>query len=173
MEPSWFSRRMLLLGTMSTAFVAPEVLAAEPVPKGTVWEQLRFIDRNHAELSLADIPTRSVLLIVWASWCATCISEIKQIEATACKANRNRMQTVLVSHPQYWSQDCAWAQRQNLRSRILTLSPYTTPDDLQLALMTDRKTFTVPRNLVYDNVKGQVTRVVNTTSDWEQTVKSL
>ena len=173
MEPGWFGRRTLLLGAVSTAFVAPKAFAAKPAPSGAVWEQLRFIDRGHAELSLADIPARSVLLLVWASWCATCISEVKQLEAAACKANRNRMQAVLVSHPQYWSQDCAWAQRQNLRSQVLTLSPYTTPNDLQSALMTDRNTFAVPRNLVYDNVKGQVARVVNTTSDWDQIVRSL
>ena len=173
METSKLGRRGLLLGVGSAVCATSNAFAVSATPDRSVWERVRFVDNGVKEFGLSDISSQSVLLIVWGSWCAACLSEIKKVEALIAQVNQKRLTTLLVSHPRYWNEDSAWAQKHNVRSQMATLSPYTALEDLQLTLMKDRYVFEVPKNVIYNNVASRVIHVGNAAPDWVRLFREL
>lgn len=118
-----------------------------------------FEDPDGAPASLADFRGKTVLLNLWATWCAPCIAEMPTLDRLAAReADRLHVLTV--------SQDLdgrdkveAFFAKQGYRKLETWLDP-------QMALMTGLKADTLPTTILYDAQGREVWRVVGM-EDWE------
>lgn len=79
-----YSRRKVIAGGLTCAFIAGSAVAAQPraweaadIPPSTM---LPFEDRRGKKLSLADFRGRPLLLNIWATWCAPCVIELPALD---------------------------------------------------------------------------------------------
>src|SRR5262245_59740832 len=59
--------------------------------------QLTFVDRENKPLSLSDFAGKTVLLNIWATWCAPCREEMPNLDRIQSEFGGDKFQVVAVS----------------------------------------------------------------------------
>ena len=136
------SRRFVLGGL---AALAAHPAQAEP----DVWPAADMIDQTGAVFQLGSSAQRLTVVHVWAHWCAPCLAELPSLAALAGRLPASGTGVLLVSHPQNWAADVAYAQRKQLPFRLATLAPGA-PAWVRPALFEEHAgRYTVPRTLLF------------------------
>ena len=112
-----------------------------------LWRGVSFEDSNGRIFQLGQGSAPLTLITMWAHWCPACLSEMPSLTALS-NALGSQLDVLLVSHPEYWAQDQAAAQRRRLPHRMATLSSYNAPGVLEAALLHEGA-YTVPRSLLF------------------------
>jgi thiol-disulfide isomerase/thioredoxin len=81
------------LAPLARGEVAAFVVERQPVPAPA----LAFRDRDGREVSLADFRGKTVLLNLWATWCAPCRHEMPSLDRLQATAGGDRFAVVAVS----------------------------------------------------------------------------
>jgi thiol-disulfide isomerase/thioredoxin len=127
--------------------------AGEPAPA------TGFQDPDGAPASLADLRGKPVLLNLWATWCAPCVTEMPTLDRLAAR-EADRLQVLTVSQDLDGRQKVeAFFDKQGYRNLETWLDP-------QMALMAALKADTLPTTILYDSKGREVWRVVGM-EDWE------
>ena len=90
------------------------------------------------------------LVAMWAHWCPTCLAEMPALVSMAAGIGPN-VEVLLMSHPEYWAQDLAAAQKRRIPLRLVTPGPENTPGVVQAALLNGQGGYEVPRSLAFRN----------------------
>ena len=74
-----------------------EVAAFEPLAEPVDLSALAFTDREGASVTIADFAGRSVLLNLWATWCAPCRKEMPELQALRDEMGGDDFEVVALS----------------------------------------------------------------------------
>ena len=150
-----FTRRTLL-GALAGSGLAgagwPATAAARPAqaeradPMAALWTGIELQGQDGRTFQMRDLRRPATLLHLWAHWCAACLGEMASLAAAV--GRDTAVETVLVSHPQFWAADQAFARRHDLPFRLATLSAANDPGVAEAALL-EGGTFVVPRSLLF------------------------
>jgi thiol-disulfide isomerase/thioredoxin len=125
---------------------------------GTAAPSSPFEDPNGDEVSLADFAGKPLLLNLWATWCAPCVTEMPTLDALARREGK-RLNVLALS------QDREGAAKVGpffAKHGFKTLEPYLDPkSDMLFAAQAD----TLPTTIYYDARGKEVWRIVGT-EDW-------
>lgn len=135
------SRRAALGGLLA--------LAATPArAQGVPWAGIDLIDQTGAVFQLGGGP-RLTLVHIWAHWCAPCVAELPSLAALASRLPAQRTSVLLLSHPQNWAADVAYAQRRGLPFRMATLAPGAAPWVRPAVFEEHNGRYAVPRTVAF------------------------
>ena len=140
------ARRSFLALAVAAAAASAPARARTRLPEAAdngLWRGVSFEDQGGRTFQLGSGPALT-LVTMWAHWCPACLSEMPSL-ATLSAAMGGQLEVPLVSHPEYWAQDQAAAQRRRIPHRMATLSGYNAPGVLDAALLQDGA-YTVPRS---------------------------
>lgn len=118
-----------------------------PVPAFT------FQDESGQPVTLKDFQGRFVLLNLWATWCATCVSEMPSLESLQHRFDPSRFQVVALSVDR---SGLAAVRSFYRRHGISGLSPYLDPDSLSLDALDARF---LPTTLLIDPEGREIGRI--------------
>ena len=139
------ARRAILAGIFAGT-VASAALPARA--EGALWPNVDLIDANGATFQLGSMDARLTVVHIWAHWCAPCLAELPALAAVAQRIGP-RASVLLVSHPQNWAADVAYAQRRGLPFRVATLAPGAEPWVRPAVFEEHNGRYTVPRTLLF------------------------
>jgi thiol-disulfide isomerase/thioredoxin len=140
--------------------------AAEAVPAGR-------LDRSHAgapapaaafedprggKASLSDFRGRPLLVNLWATWCAPCVTELPTIDALAARED-GRLRILAISQD---NDGRAKVDRFFADHHFSALEPYI---DSKLGLMPELGADTLPTTILYDSDGREVWRMIGI-ADW-------
>jgi thiol-disulfide isomerase/thioredoxin len=124
---------------------------------GTPAPATRFQDPSGTLVSLADFRGKPLLVNLWATWCAPCITEMPMLDSLA--ARDSGLQVLVVS------QDLNGEEKVDAffdEHRFARLQPYVDPD---AQLSADLKVGTLPTTILYDGQGREVWRIIGI-EDW-------
>ena len=142
-------RSFLAMAAASVAAASRPAQARARLPEAAdtgLWRSVSFEDRDGRTFQLGSGPSLT-LVTMWAHWCPACLSEMPSLTALSAALGA-QLEVLLVSHPEYWAQDQAMAQRRHIPHRMATLSSYNAPGTLEAALLQDGA-YSVPRSLLF------------------------
>jgi thiol-disulfide isomerase/thioredoxin len=125
---------------------------------GTPMPPTIFQDPSGTDVTLADFKGKPLLLNLWATWCAPCITEMPTLDALAAR-DPDRLQVLVVS------QDLNGAEKVDAffeEHRFARLQPYVDPE---AQLSTDLKVTTLPTTILYDANGRELWRLIGI-EDW-------
>jgi thiol-disulfide isomerase/thioredoxin len=119
---------------------------------GTPAPDTPFLDPDGEQTSLQAFRGRPLLVNLWATWCAPCVTEMPSLDALAARSG-NRLQVVAISqdHEGRAKVDQFFAAR-----RLPNLDPFL---DSELGLMTGLAVATLPTTILYDAAGREVWRI--------------
>ena len=125
---------------------------------GTPAPDTQFLDPDGEPTSLQAFRGRPLLVNLWATWCAPCVTEMPSLDALAARMG-DRLQVVAVSqdHEGRPKVDEFFAAH-----RLPNLDPFL---DSDLGLMTALPAATLPTTILYDSQGREVWRVTGA-EDW-------
>lgn len=135
------SRRLLLGGLGALAAVPARAEAS-------VWSSIDLIDATGSVFQLGRSTVPLTVIHIWAHWCAPCLAELPSLAALARRVGP-RASVLLVSHPQNWAADVAYAQRRALPFRVATLATGAAPWVRPAVFEENNGSYTVPRTLLF------------------------
>ena len=118
-----------------------------------------FQDPSGTTVSLADFKGKPLLVNLWATWCAPCITEMPTLDALAAR-DEGRLQVLAVS------QDLNGEEKVDSffeEHRFAKLQPYVDP---AAQLSTDLKVTTFPTTILYDANGRELWRYIGG-EDWQ------
>ncbi len=149
----------------------PEPVAADQTPPdadgpgllardhaGTRAPATSFQDPSGAAVSLAAFKGKPLLVNLWATWCAPCITEMPMLDALAAR-EEGKLQVLVVS------QDLNGEEKVDAffdEHRFTKLQPYVDPD---AQLSADLKVTTLPTTILFDADGREVWRIIGI-EDW-------
>ncbi len=135
------SRRAALTGLAA--------LAATPArAEAPLWPNVDLIDAGGTLFQVGATAAPLTIVHIWAHWCGPCLAELPGLAAMAQRMG-SRAQVVLVSHPQNWAADVAYAQRRGLPFRLATLAPGAAPWVRPAVFEEHGGRYAVPRTLLF------------------------
>lgn len=138
-------RRAALVSALGAAagVLARPARAAPQDPVAALWGgiELQGVDGRTLQASGAR------LLHLWAHWCPACLGEMGSL---AEAARTLAVDVVLVSHPEFWPADQAFARRQGWPFRLAVPSAANTPAAVEAAMLEGSGEYTVPRSLLFE-----------------------
>jgi thiol-disulfide isomerase/thioredoxin len=117
-----------------------------------------FQDPDGETVTLADFRGKPLLVNLWATWCAPCITEMPMLDKLAA-SEKDKVQVLTVS------QDLEGKDKVDAffaKNRFSTIEPYLDPE---AGLSTDLKVQTLPTTILYDAQGREVWRMVGL-EDW-------
>lgn len=178
-SPNFFSvttalRVMILGGLLATLFVfvqscqSPklglESYAKESLRKLTVLPnpppqpKLSFTAPDGGNLTLADFRGQTILLNVWATWCAPCIAEMPTLDALQKELGGESFQVVTVSLDRTAEEASIWFEKNGIEN----LTAY---HDGSFALSAQLEVRGLPISVIYDKRGRELARVAGD-ADW-------
>lgn len=143
----------------SGTLAALEVIAAPPAQP-----DLPIYDSAGAPTQMAALHGRAVLVNVWATWCAPCLTEMPTLAALATQYKDKGLLVVPISIDEPGKAAQARAMLQNLSGGALGF--YIEPSkQLPFALLPKGKALGVPITILYD-AKGQELARLTGGADW-------
>ena len=116
--------------------------------QAALWRGMGLDGADGRSFQLGSGRAALTLVKLWASWCPACLSEMGSLAALAAAVPSDTLEVVLVSHPEYWREDLAAAQRRPVPFRMAKPSSGTDPGVIRAALTLDGA-YDVPRSFVF------------------------
>ena len=140
------ARRGFLGGMAGLA--ASSAARAQPSadPVAALWAGMEMQGQDGRTFSVRDLRAPVTLLHLWANWCPACVGEMGSL-AAATAALGGKVDVLLVSHPQFWHADQAFAARRALPFRLATPTDANGQAVLDAALL-DGGAYAVPRTVL-------------------------
>lgn len=144
------TRRSLLgaLAATATGLAPGQARATARDPVAALWTGMELMGQDGRSFALRDLPAPATLLHLWASWCPACLGEMASLADAASSVGGRRMDIVLVSHPEFWAADQAFAQRRGLPFRLAVPTASNASAVLDAALL-EQGAYVVPRSLLF------------------------
>lgn len=140
-------------GAQASEFSQHFLLLSKPRPAPI----FTFQDEHGQSLSLKDFRGRFVLLNLWATWCATCASEMPSLEALQRRFDPSRLTVIALSVDR---NGLPAVQSFYHRHGVSGLAPYLDPDSLSIdaldAHYLPTTVFIDPRGREIGRIKGGV-----------------
>ncbi len=130
-----------------------------------LWQGLELVDTDDNVFSIKDATRPLTLIKLWANWCPVCISEIDQLGRVVAALGAQTLDVLLVSHPNWWQEDQAVAQRSGIRFRLATPALRNGRGRIQAALTDGTGLYAVPRSVVFRRA-GEVVMAHQGAMDW-------
>lgn len=134
--------RRAMFGGLAALAAAPA--RAEP----PLWPNMDLVDANGTQFTIGTTAAPLTIMHIWAHWCPPCLAELPGLAALAQRMGP-RASVLLVSHPQNWAADVAYAQRRALPFRLATLAPGGASWVRPAAFEEHGGRYAVPRTLVF------------------------
>ena len=127
---------------------APDAARAQPGsdPVASLWQGMELQGQDGRTFSVRDLRAPVTMLHLWANWCPACVGEMASL-AAAAGALDGKVDVVLVSHPEFWRADQAFAARRTLPFRLATPTAANGQAVLDAALL-DGGVYAVPRTVL-------------------------
>ena len=132
------------LAGLGLADTAHAQSATDPV--AALWQGMELQGQDGRTFSARDLRAPVTLFHLWANWCPACLGEMGSLAAAAA-ATGGKVDVVLVSHPQFWQADQAFAARRSLPFRLATPTEANGQAVLDAALL-DGGVYAVPRTVL-------------------------
>lgn len=155
---SAFARLMACVVLFSFAFL-PYARSADfsqhfsQLPRPRPAPIFTFQDESGQSLNLKDFRGRFVLLNLWATWCATCVSEMPSLEVLQRHFDPSRLQVVALSVDR---NGLPAVQSFYRRHGISGLAPYLDPDSLSINAL---DAHFLPTTLLIDSTGREIGRI--------------
>jgi thiol-disulfide isomerase/thioredoxin len=170
---SSLSRRGFAASVGLAACLVPAVAlgSADPALDGTVagrgaWTAVELVAPDGRRTAIGALPSRAVLIHVWASWCARCLGELGPLEEAAARFERAGVSTLLVSHPKHWAADRAYLRQHGVNLPAYVLAPETSWELRAAALGMAGSSFAVPQTLLFAGRERRCVLVREGALDW-------
>ena len=128
----------------------------DPAPKQP---NLIFKNAHNENVGLADFHGQTVLLNIWASWCAPCIAELPSLERLQKERGSNKFTVIAVSMDRTQED----AQKFYQRAHIKHLDLYHDPS---FSLSSKIGVSSLPISVLYDPKGGEIARIAGEV-DWQ------
>lgn len=124
-------------------------LAATPArADAPLWPNVDLVDAAGVQFQVGASSAQLTVVHIWAHWCGPCLAELPGL-ANMAQRMGSRAHVLLMSHPQNWAADVAYAQRRGLPFRLATLAPGAAPWVRPAVFEEHGGRYAVPRTLLF------------------------
>ena len=152
------TRRGALRGSLALAALAlaRPALADDAAGRAAedLWGHLRLVDRDGATFTLASLARPVTIVNMWASWCTACLREVPEVARAQSMVGPDKVEVILVSHPHWWAEDLAAADRRRIALRQAHPDGEYDRATIEAALTDGSGFYQVPRSLVFARSPG-------------------
>jgi len=128
------------------------------LPSPPVQPDLEFTGPDGAFVRLADFKGQTILLNVWATWCAPCIKEMPTLDALQKQRGGETFQVVAVSLDRTQEEAQLWFEKNGIKN----LTAYY---DGSFALSANLEARGLPISVLYNTYGAEIARVAGD-ADW-------
>ncbi len=153
------TRRGSLLGLVAgaSALMLPSPAKADSTAQADALRSIDLVRHDGSKFKLESVQGKVVVAAIWGAFCSVCRAEVPQLMQLQQRMGEQELGVVLLSHPLFWQEDYAAAQRLGLAEHAATASMDEDFDKLAIAFGLQGTSLEVPQSLLYARAQPQGT----------------